>query len=142
MKTSLFLLGSILLGSVLMFGFGHSAMAMNSNIVMTHPVMVDTSGQQISSFHAGQQIGVESSLTNNGPSEQKFAYMVQVLGSNDETQYFESTSASMLPNQTFTTSQVWIPKTTGQYTVEVFVWNSLTSAVPLTDVSQIPVTVH
>ncbi|MGI0066526.1 MAG: hypothetical protein ACREA5_05205, partial [Nitrosotalea sp.] len=134
MKTLLFLLGTVLLGSVLMFGFGHSAMAMNSNITMTHPVMVDTSGQQISSFRAGQQIGVESSLTNNGQSEQKFAYMVQVLGSNDETQYFESTSASMLPNQTFTTSQVWIPKTAGQYTVEVFVWNSLTSAVPLTDV--------
>jgi len=126
----------------MLFGFAQSAMAMNSNVSMTQPIMVDTSGQKITSFHAGQQIGVESTLTNNGQSEQKFAYMVQVLGSNGETEYFESTSASMLPNQAFTTSQVWIPKNTGQYIVEVFVWNSLSSAIPLTDVSQIPVTVN
>ena len=85
-------------------------MAMNSNVSMTPPIMVDTSGQKVSTFHAGQQIGIESTLTNNGQSEQKFAYMVQVLGSNGQTEYFESTSASMLPNQAFTTSQVWIPK--------------------------------
>jgi len=126
----------------MLFGFAQSALAMNSNVSMTQPIMVDTSGQKITSFHAGQQIGVESTLTNNGQSEQKFAYMVQVLGSNGETEYFESTSASMLPNQAFTTSQVWIPKNTGQYIIEVFVWNSLSSAIPLTDVSKIPVTVN
>ena len=127
---------------MILFGFAQSAMAMNSNIAMTQPIMVDTSGQKITSFHAGQQIGVESTLTNNGQSEQKFAYMVQVLGSNGETEYFESTSASMLPNQAFTTSQVWIPKNTGQYIIEVFVWNSLSSAIPLTNVSQIPIIVN
>ena len=137
MKNALFLLGSVLV----LAGFAQSAMAMDSNISMTVPTLVDTSGQKVSSFHAGQQIGIESTLTNNGQSEQKFAYMVQVLGSNGETQYFESTSASMLPSQAFTTSQVWIPKSTGQYTIEVFVWSSLSSAIPLTDVSHIPITV-
>lgn len=125
----------------MLFGFAQSAMAMNSNVVMTTPSMVDTSGQKITSFHTGQQIGVESTLTNNGQTEQKFAYMVQVKGSNGETEYFESTSASMLPNQSFTTSQVWIPKNAGQYVVEVFVWDSLSSAIPLTDVSKISLTV-
>lgn len=138
LKTSLFLLGTVLI----LFGFAQSAMAMNSNVAMTLPILVDTSGQKITSFHTGQQIGIESTLTNNGKSEQKFAYMVQVLGSNGETEYFESTSASMLPNQSFTTSQVWIPKNTGQYTIEVFVWNSLSSAIPLTDVSKIPIVVN
>lgn len=138
LKTRLFLLGSVLV----LIGFAQSAMAMNSNVSMTLPAMVDTSGQKVSTFHAGQQIGVESTLTNNGQSEQKFAYMVQVLGSNGETEYFESTSASMFPNQSFTTSQVWIPKSTGQYIIEVFVWNSLSSAIPLTNVSQIPITVN
>jgi hypothetical protein len=138
LKTSLFLLGTVLL----LFGFAQSAMAMNSNVAMTQPILVDTSGQKITSFHAGQQIGIESTLTNNGKFEQKFAYMVQVLGSNSETEYFESTSASMLPNQSFTTSQIWIPKNTGQYTIEVFVWNSLSSAIPLTDVSKIPILIN
>ncbi len=129
LKTSLFLLGTVLL-----FGFTQSAMAINSSITVTPPSMVDPFGHAISSFQVGQEIGVQSTLTNHGQSEQKFAYMVQILGSNDETEYFQSTSASMLPNQSFNASQVWIPKNTGQYTVEVFVWDSLSSAIPLTDV--------
>jgi hypothetical protein len=140
LKTTLFLLGAVLV--LVGFAQSQSVMAMSGNVAMIQPTMVDTSGQKLTSFHAGQQIGVESTLTNNGQSEQKFAYMVQVLGSSGQTEYFESTSASMLPNQAFTTSQVWIPKTTGQYIVEVFVWNSLSSAIPLTNVSQIPVTVN
>jgi uncharacterized protein YfaS (alpha-2-macroglobulin family) len=116
-------------------------MAMNSNVVMTSPSLVDTSGQKITSFHAGQQIGVESTLTNNGQTEQNYTYMVQVKGNNGEVEYFEGNSASLLPNQSFATSQFWIPKTSGQYVIEVFVWDSLSSAMPLTDVSKISVTV-
>ncbi len=137
MKTSLFLLGSVLL-----FGFVQSALAINSDITLTPPSLVDTSGQKISDFHSGQQIGVESTLTNNGESEQKFTYLVQVMDRNGGTDFLEGFSASMLPNQSFTASQVWIPKTPGQYTLEVFVWNSLSSAIPLTDVLHTTITVN
>jgi hypothetical protein len=130
MKALLFLLGSV----VILFGFAQSALAMTSNIGLTSPVMVDTSGQKISNFQAGQQIGVESTLKNNGHSEQKFTYLVQVIDSSGSTDFLEGFSASMLPNQSFNASQVWIPKNPGQYNVEVFVWSSLSSAVPLTDV--------
>ena len=94
MKTSLFLLGSVLL-----FGFVQSALAINSDITLTPPSLVDTSGQKISDFHSGQQIGVESTLTNNGESEQKFTYLVQVMDRNGGTDFLEGFSASMLPNQ-------------------------------------------
>ena len=123
-----------LLGSIIVLVFAQSAFAMTSDVSLTAPVMVDTSGQKISYFHVGSQIGVQSILTNHGKSEQKFSYVVQVLDKNGATDFLEVFSASMLPNQSFTASQVWIPKTTGQYTVQVFVWDSLSSAIPLTDV--------
>ena len=119
-------------------------MAMDSNIAMTPPTLVDTYGKQVSSFHVGQQIGIASTITNSGTSDQKITYLVQVIGSNGETDFLQGSSllGSGLPsNQTVTESQVWIPKTTGQYTVEIFVWSSLTSAVPLTDVLHTQVTV-
>ena len=116
-------------------------MAFSSDVTLTQPIMVDTSGQKISNFHADQQIGVESTLTNNGKSEQKFTYLVQVMDSNGGTDFLEGFSAAMLPNQSFTASQVWIPKSPGQYTVEVFVWNNLFSAIPLTDVLHTKITV-
>lgn len=137
LKTSLFLLGSIII-----FGFAQSALAMTSDVTLTAPTMVDTSGQKISAFHVDTQIGVESILTNHGKSEQKFSYVVQVLDSNGGTDFLEVFSASMLPSQSFTASQVWIPKTTGQYTIQVFVWDSLSSAIPLTDVLNTQITVN
>ncbi|HJW20489.1 MAG TPA: hypothetical protein VJ571_08040 [Candidatus Nitrosotalea sp.] len=145
MKTSLFLLGSILLGSVLMFGFGHSAMAMTSGITLTPPALVDVSGQPLTSFQIGQEIGVSSTLTNHGTSDEKLTYLVQVMDSNGGTDFLQGSSllGNGLPsNQTITESQVWIPKSSGQYTVEVFVWSSLTSAVPLTDVLHTTITVE
>ena len=131
MKRTIFLLGFVLI-----FGFVQSALAITSDVTLTSPEMVNTSGQKISDFHVGQQIGVESVLTNNGKSEQKFVYLVQIMDNAGRTNFLEGFSASMLPSQSFTASQVWIPKGMGQYTVKVFVWNSLTSGVPLTDVLQ------
>ncbi len=140
LKNTLFLLGSVLI----LAGFAQSAMAMNSNIVMTQPILVDTSGQKVSSFHTGQQIGIESTLTNNGKSDQKITYLVQILDSKGNTNFLEGSSllGNGLPsNQTITASRVWTPTSTGQYTVEIFVWSSLTSAIPLTDVLHTQITV-
>ena len=49
------------------------------DITLTAPKMVNTSGQELTSFQVGQQIGVESTLTNHASSEQKFTYLVQVI---------------------------------------------------------------
>lgn len=128
-----------------MFGFGHSAMAMTSGITLTPPALVDVSGKPISSFQVGQEIGISSTLTNHGTSDEKITYLVQVMDSNGGTDFLQGSSLldNGLPsNQTVTESQVWIPKTSGQYTVEVFVWSSLTSAVPLTDVLHTTITVE
>jgi hypothetical protein len=131
-----------LLGSIIMLGFAQSALAMSSDIALTAPIMVNTSGHTISNFHVGTQIGVQSTLTNNGKSNQNFTYAVQVLDSNGKSVFFNFLSFSLLPNQSFIASQVWIPKSTGQYTVQVFVWDSLSSAIPLTDVLNTHITVN
>lgn len=134
-------LSYIFLGTIIVFGLWQSALA-TSGVSLTAPTMVNITGHKIASFHVGQDIGVESILTNNGKSDQKFTYLVQVLDNRGETQYLEGFSASMLPNQSFAASQVWIPKNPGEYTVQVFVWDSLSSGVPLTDVLQTHITVN
>jgi hypothetical protein len=137
LKTVLFLFGFALL-----FGYAQSALAFTSDITLTSPTMVTISGQKTSDFHVGQQIGVESNLTNNGKSEQKFTYLVQVMDNKGKTDFLEGISASMLSHQSFTASQVWIPKDVGQYTVRVFVWDSLSSAIPLTTMHETQITVN
>jgi hypothetical protein len=113
-----------------------------SNITLTNPVMVNLTGQNLTNLHVGQQIGVQSVLTNHGNTEQKFTYLVQILNSHGGTEYLEGFSASMVSNQSFTAAQVWIPKDPGTYTVQVFVWKSLASPIPLTSVLQTQITVE
>ncbi len=133
MKASLFLVGSV----ILLFGFAHSAFAMTSNITLTPPAFVDTFGKPITNFQVDQQIAVQSNLTNNGSSDQPLTYLVQVMDSNGSTDFLEGSSLlgkGISPGQSFTEAKVWTPTHPGQYTVEIFVWSSLTSAIPLTDV--------
>ncbi|MGB9003125.1 MAG: hypothetical protein WCC52_04900 [Nitrosotalea sp.] len=130
----------LVLGLVLSVGTLQLAHA-DGNVTISDPAMVDSTGHTLSSFVTGQEIGVQSVLTNHGTTNQNFAYMVQVVDSSGGTDYFQAFSASMLPNQSFNASQTWIPSSPGTYTVQVFVWNSLASAVPLTNVVQQQITV-
>ena len=130
----------LVLGLVLSMGTLQLAHA-DSDVTISDPTMVDSTGHSLSSLVTGQEIGVQSVLTNHGTTNQNFAYMVQVVDSSGGTDYFQAFSASMLPNQSFNASQTWIPTNPGTYTVQVFVWNSLASAVPLTNVVEKQVTV-
>ena len=112
------------------------------DVTISSPTLVDTTGHALSSFTVGQEIGVQSILTNHGTTDQKFAYLVQVMDSSGGTDYFQAFSASMLDNQSFTATQVWIPKDPGTYTIQVFVWDGLASAVPLTNVVEKQITVE
>lgn len=127
---------------ILSAGTLQMAHAAYSDLSITTPTTVDSTGHAITSYQVGQEIGVQSVLTNHGTLTQKYAYMVQVVNSSGGTDYFEASSASLLGNQTFTVVQAWTPKEPGTYTVQVFVWNSLASAVPLTGVSEKQITVQ
>ena len=123
-------------------GFGGIAHATFDDISLTSPKMVSLTGYELTSLHVGQQIGVESIITNYATSQKKFTYMVQVLNNKGQVEYFEGLSASILPNQSFTVSQSWIPKESGQYTVQTFVWDSLLFPIPMTKVVQTQIIVE
>ena len=128
--------------SALLISIVPNALGAFGDITLTAPKMVNTSGQELTSFQVGQQIGVESVLTNHAYVEQKFTYIVQVIDKYGATEFLEGFSASMVSNQSFTASQVWIPKEPGQYTIQVFVWDSLKSDIPLTNVLQTQISVN
>ncbi|HEX5358663.1 MAG TPA: hypothetical protein VFW99_01970 [Candidatus Nitrosotalea sp.] len=114
----------------------------NSQVSISSPTMVDATGHAISSFQAGQQIGIQSVLTNREAHDQRFAYVVTVIDKNHVLDYFEGFSASMLNNQSLTATQVWMPQEAGNYTVQVFVWDNLASAALLSDVMEKQISVQ
>ncbi len=131
----------LVLGLVLSVGTLQLAHA-SSDITISNPTLVDSTGQPLASYSVGQQISVQSTLTNQGTANQNFTYIVQIIDSSGGTDYLQGTSASMLPSQSFNASQMWIPQNPGTYNVQVFVWNSLASAIPLTSVIEKTITVQ
>jgi hypothetical protein len=123
-------------GALLAIGALQLAYADNSQVSISGPTMVDTTGQTISSYQVGQQIGIQSLLTNHQAHDQRFAYVVEVIDGNHVVDYFEGFSASMQGNQSFTATQIWTPKEAGTYTVDAFVWDSFASAALLSDVME------
>ena len=139
----------MLISKFLIFGlivsttpFIENTYASFGDITLTPPQTVGFDGKELDSINVGKPVGFSSVLTNHAKSEQKFTYLVQILNKDGGTDYLEGLSASLLPNQSFTASQSWIPSEAGAYTVQVFVWESLSSSIPLTQVIQTQITVQ
>jgi PKD repeat protein len=113
----------------------------NDPISVSGLTMVDTTGHAISNFQVGQQIGIQSMITNEA-HYQRFVYVVNVVDENHVLDYFEGSSAAMESNQTFAATQIWTPKKAGNYTVGVSVWDSLADAVLLSNIMGKEITVQ
>jgi len=131
----------IALFGIMMF-LSANAYASFGDVTLTPPKSVGLDGKELATIHVDEPVGFSSTLTNHGKSEQKFTYIVQILNENGGTDYLEGLSASLLPAQSFTASQSWSPVESGKYVVQVFVWESLGSAIPLTPVIQTEITVQ
>ena len=92
----------------------------------TSPIFLsDVYGEQLVSFSPDKQIQIVGTITNNQNFAQKFVYFVQVK--NNSTNYVESVSwiqGQILSKQSMDVSQSWIPKNSGTYKIETFVWES------------------
>lgn len=131
----------IMLFGIMMF-LSANAYASFGDVTLTSPKSVGLDGKELVTIHVDEPVGFSSTLTNHGKSEQKFTYIVQILNEDGGTDYLEGLSASFLPTQSFTASQSWYPIESGRYVVQVFVWESLGSAIPLTPVIQTEITVQ
>ncbi len=104
--------------------------------------MLDSSGNTLTKVAANQQIQIVSDIANKEDRNQPFAYLVQIQDGNGITLSLSWITGTLSPNQGLTLSQSWMPKTTGTYTAQIFVWQSIGNpdalSPPLT--LQIPVT--
>jgi len=82
------------------------------------------------------QVQIVADLTNNQNRVQPFAYLVQIQDENGVTVSLSWITGSLEPGQFMNPSQSWTPTSTGKYTAQIFVWESVDNpdalSVPLT----------
>ncbi|MFQ5941570.1 MAG: hypothetical protein ACE5KA_07740 [Nitrososphaerales archaeon] len=92
---------------------------------------VDQTGSPVDNVSVGQQFMIQSDVKNKLGLKQNFAYIVQIKDSNEFTVMLAWMMGTLPPNEEFTLALSWIPELEGEYTVDVFTWESIASPVPL-----------
>ncbi len=100
-------------------------------------IVTATPGQtQEAEAKLGQNVVIESDITNGQPFKIAATFIVLIKDSNGFTEFLSYREERISSNETFPMSKSWIPDTAGKYSVRVFLWDTIESAVPLTGVME------
>ena len=91
----------------------------------------DNLGNQIQSFTPNNQIQVVGTINNDTIFKQKFVFLIQIKNESNSVVSISWIQGELSSNQKLDVSQSWIPKTSGQYSIETFVWDSLQDPIAL-----------
>lgn len=82
-------------------------------------------GKNLQSVSANQQVQIVGSISNTQEYDQKFVYLFQVKNSQNSVESISWVQGQLSSGQNLDVSQSWIPKRSGDYIIETFVWTSL-----------------
>ncbi|MBM3897026.1 MAG: hypothetical protein FJ358_00625 [Thaumarchaeota archaeon] len=112
-------------------------------VPVSTPELVDTQGILVTNIQQGQLTTVQARVRNNDTISHTITYIVQVKDSNG---IIESLAwvrdLTLVPGSSVFPGSNWRPSKSGTYTVEVYIWNSLTNSIPLSPVGRISITVR
>jgi hypothetical protein len=92
---------------------------------ISEPKVVDLVGRSISRINVEGPVLIQTTVTNNLEQEQPFTYIVQVKDDNDYTVMLTWIKGNIYALNSFSAGISWTPEEQGNYTIEVFVWESI-----------------
>ena len=92
--------------------------------VFAEPITSQVSSQEKIHF-VDEQIMIMADISNNQDVQQNFAYITQVKNDNDVVISLSWLTGSLSPRQSFSPAQSWIPNESGNYRIQIFVWESI-----------------
>jgi len=109
----------------------------NSQITLT-----DSSGKPLKSFQTNNRIQIVGSITNEQTFNQKFVYLVQIKNHDNSVVSLSWMSGELSGYQNLDVSQSWLPKNSGTFFIETYVWNSLEDQIPLSQFTSVSVIIE
>ncbi|NMJ87288.1 MAG: lamin tail domain-containing protein [Thaumarchaeota archaeon] len=106
-------------------------------LFLSDPIFIDQQGNNAEVFIKGQIVGVKSEIINNTEQVRSFVYIIQVkneVGIPLFIGWIED--IKILPNITIKPITFFPAESKGEYTIDVFIWRSITLPDPLTSSKQ------
>jgi hypothetical protein len=85
----------------------------------------DGLGNPLQSFSQNSQMQIVGTISNEHDFKQKFVYMFQVKNDEHAVESLSWVQGEISSQQSLDVSQSWIPKKSGTYEIETFVWISI-----------------
>jgi len=99
-------------------------------------------GNPLESFTQNTQMQIVGAIKNEQEFKQKFVYFFQVKNDQNYVESLSWVQGEISPGQNLDVSQSWIPKKSGTYQVETFVWNSINDSTALSPLMSTMITVQ
>ena len=87
--------------------------------------IIDSFGNALTTVKKNQQILIAADLKNMQQQDQPFAYLVQIENSDGVTLSLSWITGALTGNQFLNLAESWVPTSSGRYTAQIFVWQSL-----------------
>lgn len=103
-----------------------------TNLLINSKGIRDTFDKPIQKSSIGEQLNFVTEISNNNQKSQSFTYIIQVKDENNTVIDLKWIEDTVGIGKSKTAKIMWEPTFSGKYVVEVFVWDGIDSAVPLT----------
>ena len=100
-------------------------------ISIKNNLITDGSGNEVLSPKINEQLQIVGDVKNNQEYEQDFVFLIQIKENSGTVVSLSWIKGKLSPNQELQVSQSWNPTKSGSYTIETFVWSSLSNPIPL-----------
>jgi hypothetical protein len=106
----------------------------NMRIAINDLYFANANGMELASVTEDKQVQVVTHIQNTQDYEQGFTNIIQITDEDGAVVSLSWLTARFDAGSVMEISQSWIPKQSGQYTIESFVWKSLTDPTPLSQI--------
>lgn len=110
-----------------------SGIPSNERLVISQTNLLSQDGNTVEELIIDQNVMIFSKIENSVDFMQDFVYIVQIKDENNHVVSLSWISGSALPNQELGVSVSWMPEELGEYHVDKFVWESISSPIALSD---------
>ena len=110
-----------------------SSIPLQERINLGSTYLADRSGNVVFDPVVNDQVQIVTKVQNAQDFGHSFVYIVQIKDDTDTVVQLSWIQGQLAPLQELELSKSWTPKESGDFTVETFVWNSLSDSVPLSD---------
>jgi hypothetical protein len=102
------------------------------NVRLIETRITEANGQPLTDIDVGEKVVFRSTIQSSLNGKQEYSYIVQIKDHSGYTIALSWISGIVGAKSSTAVSIAWIPEGAGQYTAEIFLWESVTKPLPLT----------